>query len=151
MNAEHNTSNDRDAMDTAARILRQLEAGWNAGDGDAFAAPFTVDADFVDVRGMHHKGRPAIAGGHTGIFASIYRGSTVQYAVHSARALSDDIILAHSSAELRVPSGPLAGEHRATQSLVIARVNDSWQVASFHNTPIAAPGGSPPSGPPGNR
>ena len=60
---------DRAAIE---RLVRALEAAWNALDGAAFAAPFAVDADFVIVRGEHFRGRPAIAAGHAGIFGSIY-------------------------------------------------------------------------------
>jgi uncharacterized protein (TIGR02246 family) len=131
----------------AGGIVRRLEAAWNAADGPAFAAPFAAEADFVDVRGAHHRGREAVAAGHAALFASVYRGSTVRYTLRGARALADGVILAHSDGELRVPAGPLAGEHRATQSVVLVRGAAGWQVASFHNTPVAAPAG-PPAGPP---
>ena len=128
-----------EAAVVADGIVRQLEAAWNAADGGAFAAPFAADADFVDVRGMHHRGRAAVAAGHDALFGSIYRGSTVRYALRGARALADGVILAHSAGALQVPAGPLAGEHHATQSLVIVRGTGGWQVASFHNPPVAAP------------
>ena len=68
------------------RPVHSLEAAWNAGDGDAFAAPFAADADFVNVRAEHHRGRQAIAAGHTAIFRSIYAGSTNQYIVEIGTA-----------------------------------------------------------------
>src|SRR5690349_1248754 len=74
-------------------IVRQLEAGWNAGDGDAFAAPFAKDADFVMVRAEHMRERAVIAAGHTGIFRSIYAGSSNRYTLESVRLLRPDVAL----------------------------------------------------------
>ena len=125
------TAADRSAIDA---LVATLEAAWNAGDGDAFAAPFARDADFVNVRAEHHQGRHAIAAGHTGIFRSIYAGSTNRYVVKSARLLTDDVALAHVDAALDVPSGPLAGRMQALYSLVLVRDGSGWQIASFHNT-----------------
>lgn len=73
-----------DAQDEAAirSIVTQLQDGWNAHDGKAFAAPFANDADYVVVNGMYIKGREVIEKGHTGIFTTICRLAGVS---HSAR------------------------------------------------------------------
>lgn len=140
MTNETNMATDPDSI--AREIVGRLEEAWNAGDGPAFGRPFTGDADFVDIRGDHHRGREAIAEGHRGIFASIYRGSRIRYAVTHARELGDGVILAHSTGELEAPSGPMAGRHRATQSLVLVRDGGEWRIAGFHNTLVApTPGG----------
>ena len=122
---------DRTAIDA---LVHTLATAWNAGDGDAFAAPFAEDADFVNVRAEHHRGRQAIAGGHSFIFRGIYAGSTNQYVVKTARLLTDDVALAHVDAVLEVPAGPLAGRLHALYSIVLVRAGTGWQIASFHNT-----------------
>ena len=121
------------------RIVAQLEAAWNAMDGPAFAAPFASDADFVNIRGEHFRGRPAIAAGHSAIFRTIYAGSTVHLTVESARLLRADVALVHVHSVLDVPSGPLAGRHRARFSLVLTREPEGWVIAAFHNTIEAVP------------
>src|SRR5829696_6944998 len=125
------------AEGVAAELIGRLERAWNEADGRAFGGPFAPDADFVDIRGEHHRGREAISAGHQAIFDSIYEGSSVDYELTGARELSADVILAHSTGVLRVPSGPLAGEHGAVQSLVLVRGDDGWEIAAFHNTPVA--------------
>ena len=130
---------DQDASAIAREIIQRLEDAWNAADGAAFGAPFAEDADFVTIRGEDHHGREAIAGGHQGIFDTIYRGSAVTYALVRARQLADDVVLAHARSALSVPSGPLAGEHNAISSLVLVRGNGAWQIAAFHNTLVAPP------------
>jgi uncharacterized protein (TIGR02246 family) len=118
----------------AREIVGRLEQAWNAGDGDAWAAEFADDADFITVRGEFFRTRTTIAEGHHHIFSTIYKGSTNRIALIRARPIGDDVILAHSSAELAVPAGPMAGTHRAIQSLLIVRMDDAWRIASFHNT-----------------
>ena len=134
-------------MDTDAAVLRHemdalmqgLEDAWNAGDGIGFAAPFADDADFVNVLGMHARGRDAIAEGHDQIFRSVYAGSRVSYTVEAARLLRPEVALVHVYAGLDIPGGPMAGHHEARPSLVLTRDGGEWRIASFHNTFIRDP------------
>ena len=126
-----------DAENVANELIGRLEQAWNEADGRAYGEPFTADADFVDIRGEYHRGQEVIAAGHQAIFDSIYKGSSANYELIQARELSDDVILAHATGVLRVPSGPLAGEHSAVQSLVLVRGDDGWKIAGFHNTLVA--------------
>lgn len=128
-----------DSIDPADRaaieaIVTKLEAAWNAGDGVAFGEPFAPDADFVNIRAEHFRGREAIANGHSAIFRTIYAGSRNRLTVDSLRLLRPDVALVHVSAVLDAPSGPLAGRHAALFSSVLTRATDGWQIASFHNT-----------------
>jgi uncharacterized protein (TIGR02246 family) len=90
-------------------------------DGSAFAAPFAGDADFVNIRGDHFRGRAAIAAGHAEIFRTIYAGSTNYYTVEAARLLRPEVALVHVRALLDAPQGPLAGRHGARFSLVLTK------------------------------
>jgi uncharacterized protein (TIGR02246 family) len=118
-------------------VFEQLESGWNAADGAAFAAPFAPDADFVNIRGELHSGAEAIAAGHQHIFNSIYAGSTLDYTVLQARELSDAGLLAHVSGKLHVPEGPLAGDHEAIGTVVFVADGDEHRIAAYHNTLVA--------------
>ena len=65
-----------DAVAVVEPIVEHLQQAWNAGDGMGFAGPFAEDADFVEVRGGHHRGAVAVGRGHEAIFSTIYAGST---------------------------------------------------------------------------
>ena len=117
-----------------ANVVNELEKAWNAADGVAFARPFAGDADFVNIRGEHHRTREAIAKGHQAIFNSVYKGSVVRMQVAAVRTLAPTVLLAHVKSTLKVPTGPLAGEHQALFSLVLVRDQDNWPIAAFHNT-----------------
>jgi len=130
---------DRALLD---QIVSQLEAAWNAMDGPAFGAAFGMDADFVNIRGEHFRGRAAIAAGHAAIFRTIYAGSTNRYAVEAARLLRPDVALVRVHALVEAPRGPLAGRHSARISMVLTKEPGGWEIAAFHNTLEAAQGPS---------
>ncbi len=48
-------------QDEIQAMYQQLIDGWNAGSGEAFAAPFSENADFVAFDGTRFKGRAEIA------------------------------------------------------------------------------------------
>ena len=128
---------DRAAIDG---LVRQLEAAWKAMDGSAFAAPFAADADFVNIRGEHFRGRTAIAAGHAAIFRTIYAGSTTRMTVEGTRLLRPDVVLVHVHSVLDAPQGPLAGRHGARFSMVLRKEPHGWEIVAFHNTLEAAQG-----------
>jgi uncharacterized protein (TIGR02246 family) len=102
--------------------------------GEAFGAPFAEDAEFVNIRGEHHRTRDAIAKGHSAIFSTIYKGSGVRLQVAAVREIAAGVLLAHVKSVLNAPTGPLAGEHHALFSMVIVRGAAGWSIAAFHNT-----------------
>jgi uncharacterized protein (TIGR02246 family) len=132
----HNQQAPSDLVAVAQAIMQRLEQAWNAGDGDAFAEPFAADADFVAIRGDLHTGRNAIAKGHQQIFDTIYAGSRVRYKVLQARELGPEAILALARGSLDAPSGPLAGEHASTATIVLLKRGDAYEITAFHNTLI---------------
>jgi uncharacterized protein (TIGR02246 family) len=134
------------AAEVGNRVLKQLEDAWNKGDGEAFAAPFAEDAEFVNIRGEHHHGRTPIAMGHQAIFDSIYKDSVNRYEAVAVKQLADDVLYVLGRATLNAPTGPLAGEHNSQFSLLLSRPSGSdWQVVVFHNTLVAPPEVRPPA------
>ena len=113
-------------------IVSRVCEGWNGGSGEAFAAPFAEDADYVVINGIHIKGRPIIAAGHQQLFDTIYKGSQNTATIKSIRFLRDDVALVHVQWHL-------ISQHRegkAMNTLVLTREAGSWSVAAFHNTPV---------------
>ena len=118
-------------------IVTLLETAWNSADGAGFARPFAEDADFVNIRGDHMRGRPVIAQGHQGIFDTIYKASAVQYEVAAVRPLAPTVLLAHVKATLKAPTGPLAGQHNSLFTMILILDQNEWRIAAFHNTLVA--------------
>ena len=127
-----------DPRSIAEAITYQLEAAWNAGDGRAYGVSFAEDAGYITVLGHLIQSRGAITDAHQSIFKTIYRNSVVRQKVIEARALTGDVIMAQVDIMLSVPSGHIAGDHNAIQTLVIVRQDEDWRVAHFQSTLVVA-------------
>lgn len=130
-----NSSKDEEAM---RQIVQQLQDGWNAHDGKAFAAPFAADADYVIVNGLRINGKEAIEKGHTQIFTTIYKESRNIATVKSIRFLRPDVALVHVEWNLEFRVGGETKKARAMNSMVMMKDGGKWSIAAFHNTPIQA-------------
>lgn len=121
---------------SVAEVFTRLERAWNRSDGRAFAELFAADADFVEVRGGHHRGRDAIAAGHDGLFRSVYAGSTVRYELEVVRPVAAGVVVAIVGATLVVPAGPFAGTNHARFTAVLVDGDRGWEIVSFQNTSV---------------
>jgi uncharacterized protein (TIGR02246 family) len=129
-----------EATALGTEILAGLEAAWNLADGTAFAAAFTHDADFVDIRGGHHRGRSAVGAGHQALFDSLYAGSTIRYQLDTARTIAPECVVAVAGARLDSPRGPAAGVHHSRLTAVLTQDGGAWSIAAFHNALVQADG-----------
>ncbi len=130
-------SNQINKDETAVRqIVRQVQDGWNAHDGKAFAAPFATDADYVVVNGMYIKGRESIEKGHTGIFATIYKDSTNTATVKSVRFLRKDVAVVHVEWNLEFRLDGKTNKGHALNTMIMTKEAGNWSIAAFQNTPI---------------
>ena len=127
---------DTVADEAAIRALvGQLEAGWNAGDGDAFAAPFAADADYVVVDGAYIRGRPVIAAGHRHLLSTVYRGSENRGTVEAIRFLHPDVAVARVRWRLRFDDG--AGPQEAESRCQVPGAGDDGRVLEDGQLPAA--------------
>jgi uncharacterized protein (TIGR02246 family) len=137
--AQQETTMTYDSMAEEQAIretIAAVEAGWNAGDGSRFGAPFAEDADYVIVDGRYIKGRSTIAQGHQQIFDTIYRGSHNAATVRQIRLLGDDVAVAHVEWSLTLKQD--TATHTSMCTMVMARNNGTWSIAAYHNTPVVS-------------
>ncbi len=117
-----------------AETFERLSDAWKNGDGEAFAQCCTEDVDFINLLGMHVKGRRAVAELHDKIFRGPYKDSTVAFTIASVRAISPNAVLAIAPSQIDIPSGPVKGIVLAVASVLLVRNGDGWKLANFHNT-----------------
>ena len=135
------TPQKSDGDEAALRqLVQQLQDGWNAHDGKAFAAPFATDADYVIVNGMKIKGREEIEKGHAQIFATVYKESHNVGTVKSIRFLRPDVALVHVEWNLEFTMGGEKRKAVAMNTIVMTKDGGKWSIAAFHNTPVQAQG-----------
>jgi uncharacterized protein (TIGR02246 family) len=126
-------------------VISTLAESWNRHDMAAFAAAFSENADFVNVIGMHWRGRQEIEAKHATAHRTIFRNSSLQILESSVRLLSPDIALAHvwtqvSGAESLRKNVP--EPRRALMTCVLVKQAQHWVITAAHNTdivPIALP------------
>ena len=131
------TSEKMSRDETAVRqIVQQVQDGWNAHDGKAFAAPFAADADYVIVNGMQINGREAIEKGHIGIFTTIYKDSRNIATIKSVRFLRKDVAVVHIEWNLEFTVGGETRKGHALNTMIMTKDKGKWSIAAFQNTPI---------------
>ncbi len=116
-------------------LYQQVLDGWNARNGDAFAAPFTDDGESIGFDGSQHIGRAEIAATLNQIFADHVTAAYVAK-VRNVRMLGADAAVLRAVAGM-VPPGQaqIAPAVNAIQTLVATRRDGAWRVALFQNTP----------------
>lgn len=135
-----NAAQSKDATASVKSVVASLAESWNRHDMAAFAAVFAENADFVNVIGMHWRGRQEIEAKHTATHRTIFRNSTLQIVDQSVRFLSPRVALAHVSTELKGAESlreRVAPETRRTLlTCVMVKEADRWLITAAHNTDI---------------
>ena len=115
-------------------IIQSLADAWTAGDGVKFGEPFTEDADYVVVNGLHLKGREAIAQGHQRIFDTIYKDTKLKTEIRKIRFLRPDVAVVHTQGSIAKKTEAFPGAPGAFPGFVLSKENGKWQIVAFQNT-----------------
>jgi len=109
---------------------------------DAYAAQFTADADFVNVVGMHWRGRHEIGSRHAEIHQTIFRHSQLQQLGHSLQFINPDTAVAHLEWRMTGHDTKHLNDWRTPEvrtgvmTIVLVRSGDTWRIRAAHNTDI---------------
>jgi uncharacterized protein (TIGR02246 family) len=128
----------RAADEAAIRgLIERAARAWADGDGEAYAAVFAPDADYVTFGGMHLEGREPIARVHQQLFDGPLAGSRLALTVKKVRFLGPDAAIAHVDGGI-VEGGrdELTDERRSMQTVVAARRDGEWRVAATQVTRV---------------
>jgi uncharacterized protein (TIGR02246 family) len=85
---------------------------------------------------MHIKGKQAIAGGHQGIFNTVYKETLLKTDVKSIRYVRPDIAIVHFDAHLTGISEGQPLDNQARITLTAEKTAGGWQIDAFQNTRI---------------
>lgn len=119
------------------QVLSKLMAGWDTGDGTAFASSFTEDADFVPYFGIHVQGRKGIADAHQSIFDGFMKGSKLRYDLQSLRNIEENVFIVHTlGMVIRAGSADSNAKPTAIQSFVMVKRDGKLEIEAFQNTLI---------------
>jgi uncharacterized protein (TIGR02246 family) len=110
---------------------------WNRHDIGAFAALYTIDADFVNVIGLRLRGRAEIQKHHETLHASRMKASHLEALETDIRLLRPDVALVHVRWELSNQLGPDGASLPTRQGIlshVMVKSGGKWLIASSQNT-----------------
>jgi uncharacterized protein (TIGR02246 family) len=138
MHSDTPTEEERGADERAIRALHRcvLDA-WAAGDGEAFAAPFSEDALFIGFDGSVMRGREQIAATHQEVFERWMKGTRLVEERTEVRFLEPDVAVVHTlgGTVLRGKSEPTP-ERDSIQTLVAVMDAGGWSFVPFQNTRV---------------
>ncbi len=131
-----------DTVSKIEAVIAALPESWNCHDMVAYASHFTENADFINILGMHWRGRPAIEAQHIAIHETIFRNSQLQELNHTIRFLTPEVAVAHVNWQMTGHEiGPSKDWQPATVrkgvlSAVLVLEGETWRITALHNTDI---------------
>jgi uncharacterized protein (TIGR02246 family) len=108
-------------------LLARLHDAWARGDGEAYAACFTEESDYITFNGMHLHGRAENAEVHGALFRGVLKGSKLSAEVENIDFLSSAVALAHTTG---------TGRKKSRQTYVLVKSGANWLIRSFQNTRV---------------
>jgi uncharacterized protein (TIGR02246 family) len=125
-----------------AIIDRQTDA-WNKHDMDAFVADATSDVDWINVVGMHWKGREAVMKAHALLHKSMFANShMLTPEITMMREIAPDVIVETHVNRIEgvgpLPSGAPYPDSGNLITLIFVKTQAGWRIAHAHNTTITA-------------
>ena len=111
--------------------------GWNRGSGEAFAAPFTDDVEFVAFDGTRFNGRDELVRFHDPLFKTHLKGTRLVGDVTDVRFVAPDVAIVHAfgGTIARGKEAP-APERDSIQTLVAVKRDGAWRLTAFQNTRV---------------
>jgi uncharacterized protein (TIGR02246 family) len=134
-------------------VFDRLIAAWNRGDGAAYGALFTPDADYIDVTGTHTQGGAAIGQMHQFLFDGPLQGSRLDDAAPVAdrvQFLAPDVALLIGGGASRLAGQAAApADRQSVNTTVLVKRDGAWHIRAFQNNRVQARPFGPPAGAPG--
>jgi uncharacterized protein (TIGR02246 family) len=135
-NAQTSQKMSKDESAVRALVQKCVE-GWNKGSGEAFAAQFAEDSDFVGGFGGYTKGRRQNASSHQQIFDTFFKGIRLWVQIKSVRFLKPDVALIHTVGKhLKPGESDASPEPEFRQTWTVSKHGKEWLIDAFQNTPI---------------
>ena len=123
-------------------FLAALPETWNRHDMVAYASHFSENADFVNILGMHWRGRAAIEASHIAIHKGIFRNSRLEALDQTIRFLTPEVAVAHVNWQMtghetgQVKEWQPAATRKGVLTAVLVPEGDTWKITALHNTDI---------------
>jgi uncharacterized protein (TIGR02246 family) len=127
-----------DQDEIRALVMRGQET-WNRHDMKAWAERLTDEADWINIVGMHWRGKAAVLKAHEVIHRKIFHSTEMTITDVAIRAATSDVAVAVVTLKMgdfTTPDGELRAETQDKLSLILVKCEDGWRITHGHNTVI---------------
>lgn len=121
-----------DDVNAILELYRRQNEAWCRGDGAAFAACYTEDADFIAFDGAHTIGRDRIAASHQELFDTFLKDTCLRGYVKRVRFLNASAAAVHVVSGTEFDQSGIV-RRPSIQTHVAVMQNGEWLFSSFHN------------------
>ena len=125
-------------------VMDRFMDAWNRHDAKAWAALFTEDGDFTNVRGVGASGRSKIEEFHASRFATIFKNSNQKYTDIKTRFIRPDVAAVDVHWEMTGATdtdGKPSPLRQGLLNFTMEKSKGHWQIVVMHNLDLSA---SPP-------
>ena len=123
------------------KTVMGVEESWNAHDMKAFAKLLREDAHWVNVVGMHWRGRDAVVKAHAIFHEIMFQNCKLKTDSIEARPLGSDYAIAvvtTTQDAFTTPDGHESPKGQTRLSFVLARSPDGWKIVHAENVRVDA-------------
>jgi uncharacterized protein (TIGR02246 family) len=118
-----------------------FEVAWNSHDMKALGGLFREDAEFINVVGMHWRGRADIVAAHAAFHETMFKDTRLTTDAITLRPIGADVAVAvvtYTQDSFTTPSGQVMPKTQTKLSYVFAKTAGEWKIAHGQNVRIDA-------------
>lgn len=123
------------------KVLADYDVAWNTHNMKMLNDFFHEDAEFINVVGMHWRGRAAIVAAHEAFHATMFKDVGIKTDAISLRPLDGNVAIAvvtYSMDASTTPNGQVIPKHQNKLSYVFTKRAGEWKIAHGQNVKIDA-------------
>lgn len=123
------------------KIIEGVEEAWNTHDMKAFSKLLREDAEWVNVVGMHWKGRVAVVAAHDAFHKTMFKDHRIKTDLVELRSLGGGHVIAvvtTTNDAFTTPGGQVMPKAQNRQTYVLTKEPDGWRIAHCQNVRVDA-------------
>ena len=116
-------------------------ASWNKHDFSDMKNYIAEECDFVNIKGMHWKGRENIQFAHQANHNQFFKNTPIEKRSVTIRFLKPDVVVAHLLWHIGTftsPSGSKQGDNDDLATIVFVKTKGNWLITAMENVEVNA-------------
>jgi uncharacterized protein (TIGR02246 family) len=123
------------------KVIQGFEEAWNAHDMKAFGKLLREDAEWVNIVGMHWKGREAVVAAHDAFHKTMFKDHRMKTDGVELRSLGGGHVIAvvtTTNDAFTTPGGQVMPKAQNRQTYVLTKEPGGWRIAHCQNVRVDA-------------